>query len=141
MKTPGPRDLPWITSSYSADDDKCVEIAALPAAGLVFVRDSKNPDGGTLRFPQESLDVFVQAFARRGPARRLVQVKVVKPCRIRYSALRKRIVQRAPANLPLPAARRRPVPAGLRRAARLTANRPVGVVPLAVRFDLVNRPG
>lgn len=41
----------WRKSSFSGgQDEACVEVAHLPAA--FAVRDSKNPDGPVLKFPQ-----------------------------------------------------------------------------------------
>lgn len=40
----------WRKSSFSAADENCVEVAHAPAAFLV--RDSKDPEGSFLRFPQ-----------------------------------------------------------------------------------------
>jgi hypothetical protein len=49
--------LKWFKSSYSGSDGgQCIEIAAAPAA--VHVRDSKDPDGGTLTFTPEAWSAF-----------------------------------------------------------------------------------
>ena len=40
-------DLCWFKSSYSGEEGECVEVAHTPAA--IHVRDSKNPEGPTLR--------------------------------------------------------------------------------------------
>jgi hypothetical protein len=54
----------WRTSSYSADNGgNCVEVADLHP--VIGVRDSKNRDGGVLRFDRASWVAFV-ADARAG---------------------------------------------------------------------------
>ncbi len=49
----------WYKSSYSGGNGgDCVEVASgLP--GLVAVRDSKNPEGGTLSFPPGIWQAFL----------------------------------------------------------------------------------
>ncbi|MGW3014467.1 DUF397 domain-containing protein [Streptomyces longwoodensis] len=48
----------WRKSSYSGNTGgECLEIAALPT--LVAVRDSKNPDHGTLTLTPEAFATFV----------------------------------------------------------------------------------
>ncbi|TCO65869.1 DUF397 domain-containing protein [Actinocrispum wychmicini] len=42
----------WRKSSYSGSSGGCVEVAMVP--GVVGVRDTKNRDAGTLRFPESS---------------------------------------------------------------------------------------
>ncbi|AXK32857.1 DUF397 domain-containing protein [Streptomyces armeniacus] len=44
----------WRTSSYSGDQGDCVQVAGL--AGVVAVRDSKNPHLGMLRFSPGAWD-------------------------------------------------------------------------------------
>lgn len=39
--------LAWTKSSHSTDEGECVEVAHTPAA--IHIRDSKNPEGPTLR--------------------------------------------------------------------------------------------
>ncbi|MEU1477655.1 DUF397 domain-containing protein [Streptomyces sp. NPDC001668] len=62
------RELPevrWLRSSYSTGANNCVETArpsAGPCAGLLAVRDSKNPDGPALLFSPESWAGFTAAF-------------------------------------------------------------------------------
>ena len=47
-------NLIWIKSSYSGSEGgQCVEIAAL-SDGTRLVRDTKNRDGGTLRFSADA---------------------------------------------------------------------------------------
>ncbi|WP_171059902.1 DUF397 domain-containing protein [Streptomyces montanus] len=50
-------------SSYSGDSQgQCVEVAALtaaPFAGMRAFRDSKNPDGSALVFPESSVAGFL----------------------------------------------------------------------------------
>ena len=48
----------WRTSSYSGTQGNCVEVATnLP--GIVAVRDSKSPAGGTLVFSAQEWRAFV----------------------------------------------------------------------------------
>ncbi|MFD8705903.1 DUF397 domain-containing protein [Kitasatospora sp. NPDC059648] len=49
-------DLTWRKSSYSGNNNNCVEIAELP--GYVAVRDSKDPDGPALVFPRSAWNLF-----------------------------------------------------------------------------------
>ena len=60
MTTESPR---WFKSSYSNNGGTCVEIAANLAAshGVVPVRDSKDPEGPTLLFPDTTWSAFVTA--------------------------------------------------------------------------------
>lgn len=65
-----PRNIPvstdmtgarWLRSSYSTGANNCVETArpsAGPWAGLLAVRDSKNPAGRALLFSPESWTTF-----------------------------------------------------------------------------------
>ena len=48
----------WRRSTYSSYNGNCVEIAGLPDA-LIGVRDSKNIEGGSLRFSAAEWDAFV----------------------------------------------------------------------------------
>ncbi|MBF6236801.1 DUF397 domain-containing protein [Nocardia otitidiscaviarum] len=50
-------DARWFKSSYSGGSQDCVEIAHL-AAGVVGVRDSKNPTGPALVFTLGEWDAF-----------------------------------------------------------------------------------
>jgi hypothetical protein len=53
--------LTWRTSTYSSGQGgNCVEIADLPN-GARAVRDSKNPDGGHLRFTAAQWSAFAAA--------------------------------------------------------------------------------
>jgi hypothetical protein len=49
----------WRKSSFSSDEDNanCVELAACPTC--TSVRDSKNPDGPTLQFPESGWRTFL----------------------------------------------------------------------------------
>jgi len=53
----------WRKSSHSSNGSNCVEVASTPDATLA--RDSKNPTGPTLRFPQTSWVGFL-AQAQHG---------------------------------------------------------------------------
>ncbi|MER7754423.1 DUF397 domain-containing protein [Kitasatospora sp. NPDC097643] len=53
-------DTTWRKSTYSSDGGQCIEVAdGFPNA--VPVRDSKDPDGPTLRFPSAAWQAFVTA--------------------------------------------------------------------------------
>jgi len=49
---------PWRKSSYSNTGANCVEVAKT-RSGKVAVRDSKNPNGGTLSFTLDEWKTFV----------------------------------------------------------------------------------
>jgi hypothetical protein len=57
-------DTDWIMSSRSSGNGgSCVE--ARRQAGLIEVRNSKNPDAGTVRFTREEWDSFLDG-AKKG---------------------------------------------------------------------------
>jgi hypothetical protein len=51
-------DPQWFKSSYSSNGGDCVEVAP-NFPGVVPVRDSKDPEGGTLVLPAASWGAFV----------------------------------------------------------------------------------
>ncbi|MEV0847451.1 DUF397 domain-containing protein [Streptomyces sp. NPDC049954] len=53
--------LTWTKSSYSGTNSDCVETAAGQLANRTPVRDSKNPTGPALYFPEPSWSVFLAA--------------------------------------------------------------------------------
>jgi hypothetical protein len=58
-------DVRWLRSSYSTGANNCVETAlprSGPAAGLLAVRDSKDPAKPALLFSPESWADFTAAF-------------------------------------------------------------------------------
>ncbi len=55
-------DLHWKTSSHSTGNGLCVELAVIDDG--VAVRDSKDRDGGTLRFSAAGFRAFLGALAR-----------------------------------------------------------------------------
>lgn len=75
--SPSPRHVPsstrlhgvrWLRSSYSTGANNCVETArpsAGPWAGLLAVRDSKNPTGPALLISPGSWTGFTAGFRRR----------------------------------------------------------------------------
>ena len=54
------RGVAWRKSSYSNADGNCVELAT-PAAGLIAVRDSWDPDGPVQIYPRAAMAAFVRA--------------------------------------------------------------------------------
>lgn len=57
-------DVRWLRSSYSTGANNCVETArpcSGPGAGLLAVRDSKNPAGPALLFSADSWAGFLGA--------------------------------------------------------------------------------
>lgn len=56
----------WRTSSYSQKTE-CVEVAPMPYT--TAVRDSKDRDGGELRFARSAWDAFVRTVAAGYPSR------------------------------------------------------------------------
>lgn len=61
--TAKPTGIVWQTSSYSAAQGDCVEVASTPAA--VLVRDTKNRAGGVLSFTSEQWGTFRTGFRPR----------------------------------------------------------------------------
>lgn len=63
--TPDLSTAAWRKSSYSNNDGgMCVEVADnLP--GIVPVRDSKNPDGPALIFPNGSWSAFITSLKKK----------------------------------------------------------------------------
>ncbi|MFI0417862.1 DUF397 domain-containing protein [Spongiactinospora sp. 9N601] len=55
----------WRISSYSGPDGNCVAVAFLN--GRVAIRDSKNPDGGTLIFTTAEWRTFLGNLRSGGP--------------------------------------------------------------------------
>ncbi|WP_037672571.1 DUF397 domain-containing protein [Streptomyces griseus] len=58
-------DVRWLRSSYSTGANNCVETArprSGPGAGLLAVRDSKDPAGPALLFSPGSWSGFTAAF-------------------------------------------------------------------------------
>ncbi|WP_410573498.1 DUF397 domain-containing protein [Amycolatopsis sp. cmx-4-61] len=54
----------WRKSSYSATEDKCVEVALGPAAKI---RDTKDRSGGTLEISTRSWDAFLVTLCAPDP--------------------------------------------------------------------------
>ena len=50
----------WRRSSFSGGQGNCIEVAS-NVAGCVAMRDSKNPDGAVLSFPQAEWAAFVES--------------------------------------------------------------------------------
>ncbi|MEU8132167.1 DUF397 domain-containing protein [Streptodolium elevatio] len=61
-------DVTWRKSSYTANNDQCVEIADVPTSPAVAVRDSKNPHIPAARVSSTAWSSFVQA-AKQGSLR------------------------------------------------------------------------
>jgi Domain of unknown function (DUF397). len=51
--------LVWRKSSYSAQES-CLQVAAKWEVGHVLIRDSKDPDGPTLRFTHDEWNAFLK---------------------------------------------------------------------------------
>ena len=51
----------WRTSSHSGANGDCIEVA-LPAPGVIAVRDSKAPGGSTLAFSSGHWTAFIAAL-------------------------------------------------------------------------------
>ncbi|ATE57021.1 DUF397 domain-containing protein [Actinosynnema pretiosum] len=60
MHETGLPDAPWRKSSYSGNGASCVEIA--PAGDTIAARDSKNPTGPVLLFPEVSWSTFLHSL-------------------------------------------------------------------------------
>ena len=58
MSTLVPTDANWHTSSYSAAEGACVEVATMPC--MVATRDSKDPDSPVLLFSPGRWGGFIQ---------------------------------------------------------------------------------
>ncbi|MFE6053379.1 DUF397 domain-containing protein [Kitasatospora sp. NPDC056446] len=65
MITPSEHGTRWRKSTHSGGQGACVEIA-VPDAGEVAVRDSKDPRGPQLRFSTEAWNAFAAAAAAGG---------------------------------------------------------------------------
>ncbi|MEC3995138.1 DUF397 domain-containing protein [Actinacidiphila sp. DG2A-62] len=65
IAAPDLRGAAWKKSSYSGNNQsQCVEVADVIATfGGVGVRDSKNPDGPALLFPQQAFADFLAEVA------------------------------------------------------------------------------
>jgi hypothetical protein len=48
----------WVKSSLSFSNGNCVEVADLPE-GAIGVRNSRDPDGGVLRFTSDEWRAFI----------------------------------------------------------------------------------
>ncbi|KJS58683.1 DUF397 domain-containing protein [Streptomyces rubellomurinus] len=55
-------DAQWVKSSFSQQGGNCIEFAP-GYAGVMPVRDSKDPEGPTLVFPADAWQAFVTATA------------------------------------------------------------------------------
>lgn len=51
--------LAWRKSSFSGGGNDCVEVADTDDG--VAVRDSKNPDGGIVRYPRDEWEALLEA--------------------------------------------------------------------------------
>lgn len=49
----------WRKSSFSLANGECIEMRAL-SDGTIGVRDSKDPEGGILRFSRGEIDAFLR---------------------------------------------------------------------------------
>lgn len=61
----------WFKSSYSAEDNSCIEFRELPGGGAQ-IRDSKNPEAPVLTFTQAEVTAFVLG-AEDGEFHRLIK--------------------------------------------------------------------
>ncbi|MER8183025.1 DUF397 domain-containing protein [Kitasatospora sp. NPDC094015] len=60
MSTQSPSNLAWRKSSHSGGNGACVEIA-VPSSVSIAVRDSKDPEGPQLHFPNAVWSAFATA--------------------------------------------------------------------------------
>ena len=60
MPSRRPGQLRWRKSRHSNPSGNCVEVAGLPA-GVVAVRDSRDPGGPVLTFARKDWQAFVRA--------------------------------------------------------------------------------
>jgi len=69
MSTPdsGHHDITWHKASRSVGNGECVEISSHP--GLVWIRDSKNPEGPVLSYPADAFRTFLDAVKRNASER------------------------------------------------------------------------
>jgi hypothetical protein len=51
---------PWHVSSHSDNGGECVEVAETPR--VIFVRDTKDRDGGTLEFTSAAWSAFIKTL-------------------------------------------------------------------------------
>lgn len=56
----------WRKASYSNGSGSCVEVA--DASPVVLVRDTKDPDGGTLSIPADAWAKFTSSLKNLAPA-------------------------------------------------------------------------
>jgi hypothetical protein len=57
ITTPNAPRVVWRKSTHSgANDDNCVEVASM---GNIWLRDSKDPDGGFLTFSRREWSAFI----------------------------------------------------------------------------------
>ncbi|RAJ40495.1 uncharacterized protein DUF397 [Kitasatospora sp. SolWspMP-SS2h] len=54
-------ELRWVKSTYSNNGGDCVEVAPAGLPGRLPVRDSKDPQGPVLVFPEAAFTAFVAA--------------------------------------------------------------------------------
>jgi hypothetical protein len=57
MRWPWKRE--WVKSSLSVYNGNCVELSGLDGNGPVLMRDSKNPRGGSVKFPRDVWDKYM----------------------------------------------------------------------------------
>jgi hypothetical protein len=61
--SPGPGEVQWRKSSYSAADTSCIEVADL-GGDLIGVRHSKRPDEAVIRLTRAEYRAFIAAIKR-----------------------------------------------------------------------------